>query len=141
MDPETLSALYIDLKRDEGRRPRPYRDTREVWTVGYGHNLESGPSLTERVLQAILEDDVTAAIALLDLHCPWWRDLSPIRQRVICNMAFNLGPHLLEFHHTLPLMHANDPAAADAMMLSAWAHQVGARADRLSLMWRTDRPL
>ncbi|HUO11336.1 MAG TPA: glycoside hydrolase family protein, partial [Caulobacteraceae bacterium] len=56
------------------------------------------------------------------------------RQDVLANMAFNLGVGgLLRFPKTLALVRAERwDAAADAMLASAWARQVGARARRLA---------
>ena len=31
------------LRLDEGAVPRPYRDSKGIWTVGYGHNMEANP--------------------------------------------------------------------------------------------------
>jgi lysozyme len=142
MDADTHDALLADLRRDEGHRDRPYQDSVGVWTVGYGHNLQGGPPLSARAQQQILDDDVAATLAFLDLHLPWWMTLSPIRQRVLANMAFNLGTRLLGFHGMLTAMRAGDVGAVMHEMLdSEWARQVGARADRLAEMWRTDAPL
>jgi lysozyme len=74
-----------------------------------------------------------------DRTLPWWRNLSPVRQRVLVNMAFNLGMvGLLTFKNTLGAMQNGSYAAAAAGMLSSkWATQVGVRAERLADMMRT----
>jgi lysozyme len=142
MDPQTRLLLAQDLRRDEGVRKKPYRDSLGIWTVGVGHNLESGPILSDAAVQQILLDDLDATLQFLDLHCPWWLSQDPIRQRVLANMAFNLGPHLLEFHQTLSAFQAGNFAlAAAGMRASVWAQQVGARADRLALMTESGLPL
>jgi lysozyme len=133
MDPATRDALLQDLRRDEGVRLTPYKDSLGVWTVGVGHNLEHGPALSEAAVQQILRDDLAATEAWLDLHLPWWLTLDPVRQRALANMAFNLGPRLLQFHQTLTALQAHDFAtAAQGMRQSLWGTQVGARADRLA---------
>jgi lysozyme len=142
MDPQTKLLLAADLRRDEGVRKKPYRDSLGVWTVGVGHNLESGPVLSDAALQQILMDDIDATLAFLDLHCPWWLSQAPIYQRVLANMAFNLGPKLLEFHDTLSAFQAKDYETAKQQMLkSLWGTQVGARADRLAQMTETGQEL
>jgi lysozyme len=54
-------------------------------------------------------------------------------------MAFNLGlPRLLTFHDMIAALGRQDyGAAADAMLASRWAVQVGDRARRLAQMMRT----
>lgn len=142
MDAGTFAALTADLERDEGRRLRPYRDSVGIWTVGVGHNLETGPALSPAVVSQILHDDLVTTLAWLDLHLPWWLSLSPVRQRVLANMAFNLGERLLGFHRMLDAMRRGDhPTVVHEMLDSLWAKEVGARADRLAQMWLTDAPL
>ena len=87
---ETRKLLLADLKRDEGRKDRPYRDSRGILTIGYGHNLEAAP-LCEAALQAQLDYDLTAHLADLDVALPWWRQQPEPVQRVIANLAYNIG--------------------------------------------------
>ena len=63
----------------------------------------------------------------------WWKELDDVRQRVLANMAFNLGlPRLSKFVNFLTAVQASDwEKAADEMMDSKWANQVGERAIRL----------
>ena len=54
------------------------------------------------------------------------------------NMAFNMQGKLLTFVDTLAAMKRGDyAAAADGMLNSLWARQVGARATRLAAMMRS----
>jgi lysozyme len=86
----------------------------------------------------LLENDVMHPVTWLDHHLPWCRRLDAVRQRVIINMAFNLGGKLLTFANTLAMVQRGDyAAAADGMLASKWATQVGARAYRLATMMRT----
>ena len=70
---------------------------------------------------------------------PWARALSPERQAVLVNMAFNLGiAGLLAFKRMLAACERGEYAAAAREMLdSVWAKQVGARAVRLAEQMRT----
>jgi lysozyme len=63
----------------------------------------------------------------------WWRGLNDTRQRVLANMCFNLGyPRLSKFKKFLAAAKDQDwETAADEMMDSKWATQVGDRAVRL----------
>ena len=59
---------------------------------------------------------------------------------MLINMAFNLGGKLLTFGHTLTAMqHGDYAAAANAMLASKWAAQVGQRAQRLANAMRTGK--
>jgi lysozyme len=142
-DNETL--LIQELRRDEGVRYTPYSDTKGIPTVGVGHNLQAAPlpdgwsyPLTDAQVNELLDGDLLNVYHDLDRNLPWWSTLSDVRQRVICNMCFNLGMNrLLGFKNTLAAMRqGNYGAAADGMLNSAWAAQVGARAQRLADMMR-----
>ena len=132
--------LVDDLKRDEGLRLAAYRDTRGVWTIGYGHaGVVPGAVWTLDEAEARLTADIAGKAAELDERVPWWRGLDDVRQDVLCNMAFNLGVEgLLGFADALRRIRAGDYAMASAqMLLSAWAGQVGERARRLAAMMKT----
>jgi len=66
-------------------------------------------------------------------------DLDAVRQRVVIDMAFNIGvPRLTGFKKMWAAIHCGDyEEAALEMMDSKWARQVGRRAKRLSLMMKT----
>jgi lysozyme len=127
-DPVTLR---VELERDEGVRSIPYEDTTGHMTVGIGHNL----SITQSpfIITALYQSDINGCEAALDLHWPWWRQLDPVRQRVLMNMVFNLGSTgLSEFPLFLAAMKAGDwHTASIEMMKSKWAPQVKSRATRL----------
>jgi lysozyme len=132
-----LKKLVAELRRDEGVRYAPYDDTMGIQTVGVGHNMKC--PLTDAQVDALLAADVDAVRKALDARLPWWSGLDDVRQRVLCNMAFNLGvAGLLGFKNTLAAVQAGRYAdAAQGMATSAWARQVGARAARLVQAMRT----
>jgi lysozyme len=146
----TTPYLAADLRGDEGLRLAAYPDPlthAEPYTIGYGHTgREVTPGLNIRVEQAEawLSSDIARAFQLLNEHAPWWRALNDVRQDVLANMCFNMGwlspdgrHGLGSFHTTLGLIQAgNFKAAADALAVSAWAREVGARGVRLRQMLR-----
>jgi lysozyme len=140
---ETVTALLADLRRDEGTvrnsrgRHLAYVDTVGKLTVGFGRNL-TDRGLSDAEAELLLRNDVADHWVELVKALPWVVRLDPVRQRVLANMAFNLGvPKLLKFHRTLDLVKRGAfEAAAVAMLQSRWAEQVGARADRLAVMMR-----
>jgi lysozyme len=127
--------LKDELVKDEGLKLKPYRCTAGKLTIGVGRNLDDvGISASEAML--LLEHDINRVIAKLSYHLPWWSSLSENRQRVLANMAFNLGiDGLLKFKNTLSyIQNGKYREAAKAMLESKWAKQVGERAVRLSKM-------
>jgi lysozyme len=130
-------TLVAELTRDEALRLKPYRCTAGKLTIGIGRNLDDrGISVTEA--EFLCRNDVADVMADLDRELPWWRTLDEVRQRVIANMAFNLGiKGLLGFKNTLELVRCGKYLdAAQHMMSSKWAKQVGPRALRLSTLMR-----
>lgn len=135
-----IALLEAELRRDEGVRYSEYLDTMGIRTIGVGHNMQASPippqwtqPLTDDQVNQLLSDDLTNVFAVLDYNLSWWRNLDEVRQRVVANMAFNLGSvKLLGFHNTLHCMQTGDYlGAAAGMAASAWAGQVGNRATRL----------
>lgn len=147
--------LIAELKRDEGLRLKAYPDplspraktgkgSGDPWTIGYGHTgpeVVEGLTWTDVQAEAALIADAEKHNAELLKACPWVVGLDPVRQRVVCNMAFNLGiRNLLGFKNTLAAMKRGDwDAAAGGMANSLWARQTKSRADRLVAMMRTGR--
>jgi lysozyme len=143
--------MIKELRRDEGERLTSYRDTMGLWTIGVGHmidptrgadpapfgrDLRNGATITADESALLLDRDIDAKMAELDKRLSWWRELDEVRQRVILNMAFNLGvTGLLAFKNTLAFIRQGDYAgAARGMLASVWAKQVGDRAKRLADM-------
>lgn len=132
--------LIDELIRDEGVVPHAYQDSLGYWTIGVGRLIDKrkGGRLSTDEIEYLLMNDIDKFVAGLDAKLPWWRGLSPVRQRVMINMAFNLGINgLLGFKNTLEFIRTGqyDKAAA-GMLKSKWATQVGKRANRLSDMMR-----
>ncbi|MGH2368514.1 MAG: glycoside hydrolase family protein [Chloroflexota bacterium] len=130
-------TLREQLRRDEGFRLKPYRDTVGKLTIGVGRNLDD-KGLTADEVWMLLEhdiDDVQQALGRFE----WFLRLDAARQGVCLNMAFNLGvAGFLEFRRMQAALEAQDWEQAAAEMLdSRWASQVGARATRLAQQMRT----
>lgn len=131
------TALKDQLIAHEGLRLKPYADTVGKTTIGVGRNLDDrGISMHEAMI--LLDNDIETVEDDLDQRMPWWRGLTEARQRVLADMCFNLGIARLEgFRNTLSAIKAGDyAAAAESMLASKWATQVGRRAHRLAKMMR-----
>ena len=135
------SLLLKELRRDEGVQYNKYIDSVGIPTCGVGHNLKVYPlpegwcfPLSDEQVDGLLAADLMMVFSGLDAHVGWWRTLSYARQRVLANMAFNLGVDgLLKFKNTLKFIQMGAYAeAATGMLVSTWARQTGKRAERLA---------
>lgn len=134
-----IEALKDQLILHEGLKLKPYKCTAGKITIGVGRNIED-IGITEEEARYLLDNDILRVAQELDNALPWWRDLSDVRQRVLLDMAFNIGtPTLMKFKNTLALIEAEDFEEASLEMLrSRWAEQVGQRAKTLSTAMATD---
>ncbi|GAA3555925.1 glycoside hydrolase family protein [Marinobacter xestospongiae] len=130
--------LLEQLQRHEGLRLKPYLDTAEPprQTIGYGRNLDDR-GITEEEAGFMLDNDIDEVIADLE-RMPLYLSLDDTRQVVLANMCFNLGlTRFLEFRRMLAALADRDwDRAADEMLDSKWARQVGDRADELADLMR-----
>ncbi len=133
-------AMVRQLRLHEGERLKPYRCTAGKLTIGIGRNLEDR-GITREESAYLLANDIAAEERELLRALPWVATLDEVRQRVLLDMAFNMGiVGLLAFKRTLATVQAGDYQAAATMMLdSRWAKQVGQRAERLSRMMATGK--
>jgi lysozyme len=131
--------VYELIKRHEGLRLKPYRDTEGHLTIGYGRALNI-VGISNDEADAMLGHDVADVVSKLD-RFPWFKSLGEVRAAVLIDMAFNLGwLKLLGFAHFLDAIERSDfETAAKEMLDSEWAKQVGARAEELSTMMKTGR--
>ena len=133
-------ALRRQIRLHEGERLKVYKCSSGKLTIGVGRNLEDrGISVEESNM--LLDNDLAAFQVELLRKLPWVADLDEVRQRVLIDMAFNLGvTGLLTFKKTLAAVKRGDYEKAAPMMLdSKWAEQVGKRAERLSCMMLTGK--
>lgn len=142
MTPELIETIKEDLIKHEGYKDTIYLCSEGIPTFGIGHAIkEHDPEYTwpvgtfiekERIdnaFQADFEDalnDVKALVPSLD-------DKPSQCQRVLVNMAFNLGrTRLGKFKNMLKAIEENDfNEAANQMVDSVWYNQVGNRSIEL----------
>jgi len=134
--------LLHDLKRDEGFKLKAYKDSVGLWTIGIGHLLGETlrmAEITEQEAYALFNQDVELAIVGARQLFDYWDLITPVRQDALINMTFNLGPtRLAGFKKFIAAVNAKMwNLAAQEMMDSKWAKQVGDRALRLKHMIQT----
>ncbi len=136
------------IQLEEGRKLTAYKDSRGIWTIGYGYNLEAhgystdecdGLTWTQEQADAALADEIQAVLAELDRRWPKWRDLDEVRQAAIVSSVYQLGaPGASKFFATIHAIQERDfETAATQMLASRWAKQTPARVKRNAEMIRT----
>ena len=138
MTESLLNRIKSQLVRHEGLRLKPYRCTAGKLTIGIGRNFDDC-GISQKEAYAMLERDILdCEQQLLDEIPDVYTGLDEVRQSVLLNMCFNLGlKGLLQFKNTLAFIASGDwERAANNMLASKWAKQVGMRAIELSELMR-----
>lgn len=135
MNAEIVKAALV---KDEGLRLKVYQDSLGIPTIGVGRNLQDR-GITKSEAMLMLDNDLAECVNDLTASFPWFAKLDEVRQHVVLNMRFNLGPSRFRgFRMMLAALERQDyAAAADSMKFSKWADQVPHRAARLELEMRT----
>jgi len=147
-----MDRIKEQLVRHEGLRLKPYRCTAGKLTIGIGRNLDdSGISQSEAHIMLI--NDIMNCEKQLQAKIPDIYDgLDEVRKSVLLNMCISIPQSrfaplrepcylgiggLLGFNNTLAFIAAGDwERAANGMLASKWAKQVGMRAIELSELMR-----
>ncbi len=131
-----LKTLQDFIAKHEGNVDHVYLDSRGFPTAGIGHlltgsHLRVGEKVSPQQVTAWFQQDVAKAIegARRDLG-PAYDRLDEARKIVVIDMVFNLGEGGFGgFHATIhAIQSGNFSQAADNMLQSLWARQVGHRA-------------
>ena len=160
-----FDRMAAQLILHEGLKLKTYLDTEHNWTMGVGYNITGrgleffeqtigrklkGPVEHIRITRSealkVLRADMERIHKVVPLRFPYYDMLSEIRQRVVLDLAFNMGFRALSFVNTRKAIERNDwTAAVRGLYASKWARQVGDgegkkfdRADRLTKMLLTD---
>lgn len=135
MNRDRLKALVM---KHEGLRLRPYKDTVGKLSIGYGRNLDD-TGISEAEAEYLLDNDIARSVR----DCrgfPWFNGLSDARQNVVASMVFNMGlSRFIQFKRLISAIENQQwDVAANEMLSSKWAGQVGRRAVELSNIMATD---
>lgn len=131
-----MNKLRAMLIEHEGLRLKPYRDSVGKITIGVGRNLDNvGISVAEAML--LLSNDIDHATQEASEYS-WFKSLSTNRQDVVICMIFNLGRDGFDKFQKMikAMINGSFDKAADEMLDSKWAEQVGKRAYDLAQMMR-----
>ncbi len=135
-----MTQLKEMLIRHEGLRLKPYRDTVGKLTIGIGRNLDD-VGITREEATMLLNHDIAKVQREVNEAFPWFSSLNGVRKNVVLNMVFNLGlPRFRQFKKAIAAIKAKRwHEAANQMLDSRWARQVGRRARELASMMKSGR--
>ena len=135
-----MSELREMIKRHEGLRLKPYKCSAGKLTIGYGRNLTDNGISREEASILLAQDILNAQIDV----CKAFGFPTTKQESVyyaLVDMMFNLGfSRFMKFKKMIAAIEAeNWNLAADEMLDSKWAKQVGSRAIELADMVRGEK--
>ena len=135
-----MNKLIEQLKIHEGMKLKPYLCTSKKLTIGIGRNLDD-VGISKEEAEMLLKNDIYEATNQLLNAFPWMATFSDVRISAMINFTFNVGIGTVrKFSNTIEYLKNEDwEAAADEMMDSKWAEQVGDRAIQITEQIRTGR--
>lgn len=126
-----------ETKQEEGFRSRPYLDTKQVLSIGWGTNIAQGIDHTEA--DFLLRHRLSLRMRECIRVFPWYVHLDDERKAVVLQMAYQMGTDgVAGFRKFCAAMVIGDyETAADEMLDSKWAREDSpARAARLARRMR-----
>ncbi len=161
-----VNTIEAQLVLHEGLRTDLYHCPGGYLTIGVGRNLEArglseaeqahmfgetglgneeiierfkAEGISEDHALYLLANDIAICKNDLQENFAWFDKLDPVRQKVVIDMRFNLGPAgFREFRRMIKALEAHDYSKAAAEMRdSRWYHQVNVRSRRLVKMMIT----
>ena len=132
-----MQKLIDMIKAHEGVVRHAYADSRGYLTIGVGRLIDEklGGGLSDDEIDYLLANDLKRCQAEANTY-EWFAGLNEPRQAVVISLLFNLGkPRFDGFKATQAAIAAGDyAAAAEEMLDSKWAVQVGKRAEDMAAM-------
>jgi lysozyme len=135
-----MNKLIEQLKIHEGMKLKPYLCTSKKLTIGIGRNLDD-VGISEEEAEMLLKNDIYEATNQLLNAFPWMATFSDVRISAMINFTFNVGIGTVKtFTKSIDALKKEDyNLAADMMLDSRWANQVGDRAIQITEQIRTGR--
>lgn len=144
MTPEHKEQLKKVLTIHEGKRLKPYPDTKGILTIGIGHNLiakplpmyiaqylEDNECITEEMENELFEIDLADAVNDCEKLYPNFNNFPDHIQIALVDLMFNLGYHKLSHDFAQTTAHVNAEEWDDVqehLKKSKWYTQVHQRA-------------
>lgn len=136
-----METLEQRIMRHEGLTTFPKPDAKDMWVIGYGHDLTEDQAqdysmgVSQPEAMDMLDSDIAAVKQeTIDAGFMWMALLSPVRKDVIYEMCFQLGAEgVLEFTGMIAAIIAKHwQLAHDEMIRSIWDKQTPARCVELA---------
>jgi lysozyme len=124
------------IKKHEGVRTKPYKDSLGLWTVGVGHLIGDGKSLPPEWDRELTKEEVETLFLKdyekhkqMAMKTPGWSKANETGQAAMIDLAFNMGGSWYKkFPATSKALEAGDfEKAADNLKDSKWYQQVKSR--------------
>ncbi len=149
-DPE-VPSLEDEIRQDEGVRHKPYMDSLGRWAIGVGFDLAAHGYTHQQIMaltstgwsdettNVMLASSIHTVLAFITAHLPWAASLRSVRNRVLVNMAFNVGcGGLLRFDTFLGLVQRGQyEQAAEDLLTTLAAKELPQRYGRLAARMAT----
>jgi lysozyme len=130
------------VKRHEGVRNAPYKDSLGLWTVGVGHLIGDGKSLppewnrtlSDKEVNDLFEQDFAHHVKIAE-QTPGYQKANDTGKGALIDLAFNMGKWWPKWPTTSKKLGEGDfPGAAQGLQDSKWYTQVGNRAKEIVAM-------
>lgn len=135
-----VGKLSQSTKQAEGCRLRAYQDSKGVWTIGWGRNLQT-MRVSQELADTWFNEDLKNAVTSAQMF-PEFKYLdTDARQNAFAEMVYNLGSFKVSgFRNMLEaIQHQDWPEVKRQALDSDWHKQVGARAERIAEMFLTGK--
>ena len=138
-------ALKHHIIASEGVALKKYNDSLGYPTIGVGHLIKDGEQFPNKIdygtAMAIFEGDYAKHVHEAS-QIPGFKELDPVRQAAIIDMTFNMGPNKVKkFKGMFSALRKKDyDQAANSVLNSRYARQVGPRAQRIAELIRSGNP-
>ena len=128
-----MNNLLKSIKINEGFKPRVYKDTLGIDTIGYGFAIKD-LHLDEDLSEEILKRKVNKLIKRIYKTFDWFINMPEDVQEVVVEMCYQMGVSgFSKFKKTIKLLSEKQFTDASTEMLdSLWAKQTPNRALKLS---------
>lgn len=122
-------TLLDRVLRNEGFKPKPYKDTLGVLTVGHGLT-----SITHAESKAIVAKRIKTLRAGLNKSKPWFANYPSVAREIVIEMSFQMGAAKVRtFKRMFAALRKRDfVTAAAEMRNSKWYAQTPNRAERMA---------
>jgi GH24 family phage-related lysozyme (muramidase) len=121
----------------EGRRNRPYKDSKGLWTVGIGHLIGDGRSLPANMDRTFSEAEIDEIFSKDYAHhaaaaakIPGYDKINDMGKVALIDLTFNMGTAWYKKwpNFTKAMSEGDWQRASQSLQQSAWYGQVGRRA-------------